>query len=199
MSLLARLRSRLSPAQHEHPPASALAEAERLMRLGGSAVDIRRIAETAEPDGPVDRSWRALFQGNLDVALESAYAAAEDRPYDVDSRIVHGTVRLARNDLDHAEHEFDAVIEEFGAEPDAADGRRATILARGFAPLDELPASDQEWQSAAILLTTLWRIAEVVDVRLDGLSDTHPDGRSVIMHALAKGQAADSEVSDGAV
>ena len=131
-----------------------------------------------------------------------SYEAADERPYDVDSRIVHGTVRLALNDLDHAEHEFDAVIEEFGAESDAADGRRATILARGFAPLDELPASDEEWESAAVLLTTLWRIAGVVDERLSALNKpdgAHPDGLSVIMQALATGQAADSEAGDGTV
>ena len=159
--------------------------------------DIRAIASVAETKHQVDAAWKDLFAGDLTSARDLAYAAADERPYDVDSRIVHGTVRLARNDLDHAEHEFDAVIEEFGAEPDAADGRRATILARGFAPLDELPASDEEWQSAAVLLTTLWRLAGAVEQRLDALSDAHPTGRSVIMRALATGRAADSEAEDG--
>ena len=199
MSLLGRLRSRLSSADREQPPASELADAERLMRLGGSVLDIRRIAETVVTDGPVEAAWQSMFLGDLDSALDSAYRAATERPYDVDSRIVHGTVRLARNELDHAAHEFDAVIEEFGAEPDAADGRRATILARGFAPLDDLPASHEEWESAAVLLTTLWRIADVVRERLDELSDAHPEGRSLIMQALENGLTADSEASDGSV
>ncbi len=199
MSFLGRLRSHLSPTDHDEPDASKLAEAERLMRAGGSTIDIRRNAEAAQAESLVDAAWQSLFLGNLDPALDSAYRAADERPYDVDSRIVHGTVRLALNDLDHAEHEFDAVIEEFGAEPDAADGRRATILARGFAPLDELPASDEEWESAATLLTTLWRIAGVVDERLDALRNAHPDGLSVIMSALAKGQGRDSEADDGPV
>lgn len=197
MSFLARLRSTWSPTAREESTVSALAEAERLMRAGGSAIDIRRLAERTEAKDPVEAAWKDLFAGNLELALQSAYAAADERPYDVDSRIVHGTVRLALNDLDHAEHEFDAVIEEFGAEPDAADGRRAAILARGFAPLDELPASDEEWESAAILLTTLWRISDIVDERLSALTEAHPDGMSVIMRALANGQAADSEAGDG--
>lgn len=199
MSLLGRLRSRLSSADREQPPASELADAERLMRLGGSVLDIRQIAETVVTDGPVEAAWQSMFLGDLDSALDSAYRAATERPYDVDSRIVHGTVRLARNELDHAAHEFDAVIEEFGAEPDAADGRRATILARGFAPLDDLPASHKEWESAAVLLTTLWRIADVVRERLDELSDAHPEGRSLIMQALENGLTADSEAGDGSV
>ena len=199
MSLLGRLRSRLSSADRVQPPASELADAERLMRLGGSVLEIRRIAETAVTDGPVEAAWQSMFLGDLDSALDSAYQAATERPYDVDSRIVHGTVRLARHELDHAAHEFDAVIEEFGADSDAADGRRATILARGFAPLDDLPASHEEWESAAALLTTLWRIADVVRERLDELSDAHPEGRSFIMQALENGLTADSEAGDGSV
>ncbi len=199
MSFLARLRSTWSPTSREESKASRLVEAERLMRAGGSTADIRRLAQGAVAEGPVETAWKALFSGSLESALQSAYAAADERPYDVDSRIVHGTVRLALNDLDHAEHEFDAVIEEFGAEPDAADGRRATILARGFAPLDELPASDEEWESAAVLLTSLWRISGVVDERLKGLSDAHSDGVSVIMGALEAGRATDLEGDDGAV
>jgi len=199
MSLFSRLRSRLSAGSHQRSSETPLVEAERLLRSGGPAVEIRRAAMCAQPGDPVDRAWQALFTGDADLALTAAYTAADARPYDVDSRIVHGTVRLARNDLDHAEHEFDAVIEEFGAEPDAADGRRATILARGFAPLDELPASDAEWESAAVLLTTLWRMIGVADERLAGLSKARPEGLAIIRRALATGRAIDLEAEDGAV
>ncbi len=213
MSLFRQLRSRLvavpsaansraaasDQAGQAGQAASALAEAERLLRRGGRASAIRAAAGHAQARQPVEQAWRALFLGDLEAALEPAYAAATAQPYDVDSRIVHGTVRLARNDLNHAEHEFDAVIEEFGAESDAADGRRATILARGFAPLDELPAGDAEWESAAVLLTTLWRIAGVAEARLAALSGGHPDGLAILLPALTRGQAIDLEADNGAV
>ncbi|MYE06019.1 MAG: hypothetical protein F4Y04_02155 [Chloroflexi bacterium] len=199
MSFFQRLRSRLSAPADPEAATSALAEAERQLRWGASVSDIRLPVREISGGNRIESAWIALFLGELDAALEFAYAAATERPYDVDSRIVHGTVRLARNELDHAEHEFDAVIEEFGADPDAADGRRATILARGQAPLDELPASDEEWDSAAVLLTTLWRVAGVVENRLTGMQDTHADGRLVIMQALSKGQAADREAERGTV
>jgi hypothetical protein len=199
MSLLSRLRSRLSSESPDVGDEMPLAQAERLLRQGGAVDRIRRVAGHARANGRVEQAWVALFAGDPAAALDFSYATATARPYDVDSRIVHGTVRLARNELAHAEHEFDAVIEEFGAESDAADGRRATILARGFAPLDELPASDEEWESAAMLLTTLWRILGVVDERLNGLEDAHPDGLSVIMQALRAGLAEDSESEHGTV
>lgn len=199
MSLLDRVRARLVSGGPSEPPSSGPAEAERLLRSGASRLEIRRAASGAGARNPVEAAWKALLLGDLESALDSAYAAADERPYDVDSRIVHGTTRLARHELDHAEHEFDAVIEEFGADSDAADGRRATILARGFAPLDELPADEREWRSAAILLTTLWRLAGLADERLRTLEGAHPDGLFVIMGALAEGQAADSEVDDGPV
>lgn len=199
MGLIDRLRSRLTRGDREDATAVALANAERLLRTGASVADITRNARATDPNDEVSIAWRALFCQDLDAALAAAYSAADERPYDVDSRIVHGTVRLARNELEHADHEFEAVIEEFGAEADAADGRRAAILARGHAPLDELPSSDEEWESAAVLLTTLWRVAGVVEERLAGIRDGHPDCLSVIMQALANGQAADQEAEDGTV
>ena len=194
MSLLGRLRSRMSSGQSGSGGESGLAQAERLLRLGGSVTEMRQAAELSNPECDVERSWASLFQGEVAAALELSYDAAKSRPYDVDSRIVHGTVRLARGELDHAAHEFDAVIEEFGAESDAADGRRAVILARGFAPLDDLPASDEEWERAAVLLTTLWRLIDQVEVRLEGLRarpESHPDGMSVIMAALERARLTD--------
>ena len=199
MSLIGRLRSRLSPDRRGGRAETPLAQAERLLRAGGAVGEIRRSAERAIARDDVETAWRALFGGDLDGALQASYAAADSRPYDVDSRIVHGTVRLARGELEHAEHEFDAVIEEFGAEADAADGRRATILARGFAPLDDIPAAESDWEAAAVLLTTLWRVAGVGEERLAGLAGAHEDGRAVILQAWTSGLAADSEAEDGLV
>ena len=199
MGLFDRLRSQVSVRTRAESPASEIEQAERLLRAGASVAEIRREARAITSDDRVSRAWRSLLLGDLDTALEAAYAAANERPYDVDSRIVHGTVRLARQELDHAEHEFEAVIEEFGAESDAADGRRATILARGHAPLDELPASTEEWESAATLLTTLWRVAGVVEQRMAAIESGHRSGRSVVRRALTQGQAADLEADDGTV
>ncbi len=198
MSLISRFRARISEAAGAGE-SSSLIEAERLMRRGESAAEIRRLAALAAAATAVELAWQRLMTGDLERALETSYSAAQAAPYDVDSRIAHGTVRLARGDLDHAEHEFDAVIEEFGAESDAADGRRATILARGFAPVDELPASDQEWRTAAVLLTTLWRLANVVELRIAGLEHADPDCRALIASALKAGQAKDLEAGRGAL
>lgn len=199
MGLFDRFRSQVSVRTREESSVIEIEKAERLLRAGASVAVIRREARAITSDHRVSRAWRSLLLGDLDTALEAAYAAANERPYDVDSRIVHGTVRLARHELDHAEHEFEAVIEEFGAESDAADGRRATILARGHAPLDELPASTEEWDSAATLLTTLWRVAGVVEQRMAVIESGHRSGRSVVRQALAQGQAADLEADDGTV
>lgn len=199
MGLFDRFRSQVSVRTREESSVIEIEKAERLLRAGASVAEIRREARAITSDDRVSRAWRSLLLGDLETALEAAYAAANERPYDVDSRIVHGTVRLARQEVDHAEHEFEAVIEEFGAESDAADGRRATILARGHAPLDELPASTEEWDSAATLLTTLWRVAGVVEQRMAAIESGHRSGRSVVRHALAQGQAADLEADDGTV
>ncbi|MDE2745803.1 MAG: hypothetical protein OXI41_07420 [Chloroflexota bacterium] len=199
MGVFDRLRSRVASRSREGTSEEALAKAELELRAGASVAEITRDLEAIEIQHHVGRAWRSLLLGQLDSALQASYAAAEERPYDVDSRIVHGMVCLARNELDRAEHEFEVVIEEFGAEADAADGRRATILARGHAPLDELSASEEEWESAAVLLTTVWRVSDVAEERLAALEHGHPDGRSVIMQALANGRAADQEAEDGAV
>ena len=205
MSLLNRLRARLSGDHSRSESESSLARAERLLRSGGSVDDVRAAAGLVRPKNDIERAWVALFLGDVATALDLSYGAAMSRPYDVDSRIVHGTVRLARNELEHAAHEFDAVIEEFGAEADAADGRRAVILARGHAPLDELPASDREWAEAAVLLTSLWRLVDCVETRLDALAeqhDTHADCLSVIMESLATAEStepSDCEAERGVV
>ncbi len=200
MSLLDRLPWRRPQADFAAKAAEAaehLSRAEALLRAGAATGEIRRQAASANRHNEAERAWAAILLGDLDAALRHGYAAANERPYDVDSRIVHGTVRLARNELEHAEHEFEAVIEEFGAESDAMDGKRAVVLAHGFAPLDELPATDADWSAAARLLTTLWRLAECVDVRLAGLEGGHADGLAIIRTALAEGQARDLDFDHG--
>lgn len=199
MSLLSRLRSRVGSGAEAEQRRKSLAAAERLLRAGGSVAAIRHAIAGIEGHHDVERAWIALLRGDLEAALDASYRAADSRPYDVDSRIVHGAVRLARNELDHAEHEFDAVIEEFGAEQDASDGRRAVILARGFAPLDELPASEADWESAATLLTTLWRLAGVADAWMDALNGGHDDGLAIVTRALDRGRKLDAEPTDGTV
>ncbi len=197
MSLLDRLPWRRAEVGVSAQGAEQLARAEGLLRAGAAVGEIRGQVGGLIRHNDVEQAWTAILLGNLDSALQHGYSAASGRPYDVDSRIVHGTVRLARNELEHAEHEFEAVIEEFGAESDAMDGRRAVILAQGFAPLDELPATDGDWAAAARLLTTLWRLAECVDVRLAGLEGGHPDGLALIRGALAEGRARDLELDHG--
>ena len=192
MALLGRLRARLKIDDGgAHNAAVLLAEAERLLRRGGDPTRIEELGQAAlsaldaprrrggpHPEDDLRAAAAYLCIGDLEAALPHAYAAANDRPYDVDSRIVHGNVRLARNELEAAAHEFDAVIEEFGADSDAADGRRAVILARGHAPADEIPATDDDWQTAATLLAALWRQAGLTAVRLAALED-HADPRTL--------------------
>lgn len=200
MSLLQRLRRSLTagPAPSDEA-ARLLAQAESLLRQGADRDHIRSLARAAldmldtaatgdapDPEDPLRRAAALTWLGELDDALPLAYAAAAERPYDVDSRIVHGNLRLARNELDQAAHEFDAVIEEFGADADAADGRRAVILARGHAPADELPAHPDDWRRAAILLTSLWRQANQIAPRLDALADAHPDTLALLRHAASQ-------------
>ena len=197
MSFLDRLPWRRSDGGVAQGDAEHLSCAEALLRAGAAVREIRRSAGLATGHNDVERAWMALFQGNLEEALRRGFAAASERPYDVESRIVHGTVRLARNELEHADYEFEAVIEEFGAESDAMDGRRAVILAYGYAPLDDLPATDDDWSAAATLLTTLWRLAGVVDVRQAELEDGHPGGMALIERALADGQARELEDASG--
>ena len=202
MNLLNRIRSRIGLDRAAADRRSRIDTAERLMRSGTSVADIRRpLLGLQAPHGgdEIESAWLALFRGDLESALVASYGAAQSRPYDVDSRLVHGLVRLARDELEHAEHEFDAVIEEFGAEQEASDGRRAVMLARGFAPLDELPASESDWRSAAVLLTTLWRLSGTSGARLQALQDGHELGLAIVNQALERGLALDAESDDGTV
>lgn len=199
MSLLNRLPWRRLDRGEAERSSRRLAAAEAALRAGAAVSEIQRHAAVVTPHNDVERGWLALMLGELDLALEHSYSAASERPYDVDSRVVHGTVRLARNELEHAAHEFEAIIEEFGAEGDAMDGRRAVILAHGFAPLDELPATESDWARAATLATTLWRLAGIVDARIRDLEGGHADGRAILGRALEDGLAKDREAGDGTV
>ena len=182
MGIAERLRRRIGGASRSNTAldqaVALLAEAERLARRGRGAAArepaqraLALLAEAGQTD-ELDLRLGAAYAycGELEPALRHARAAALARPYDVDSRLTLGNVRLARNELIEAAHEFDAVIEEFGAEPDAANGRRATILAGGDAPVDELPADDADWRDAARLLVGLWSAAGIVEPRLAALS-----------------------------
>ena len=186
MSLLDRLRRRRSRDADGLKPRELrglLEQGERLLREGGGveqiwAVGVRaqEILEAADlghnddhPEFALRKAWALLLSGNLAEAHRYSGKAANARPYDVDSRIVHGIVQLARGELEAAAHEFDAVIEEFGADGDAADGRRAVILAAGNRAVDELPAEAADWQRAARLLTALWRTGGVAEVRMSAL------------------------------
>ena len=125
---------------------------------------------------------RALFlSGRAAEARAPAHRAATARPYDVESRITHGLICLALDRLDEAGHEFEAVLEEFGGDPGAEDGRRAVALARGRLPLDE-HALPGDLDAAAGLLLTCWRRAGATPARLDALRAQGAD--PVVLAAL---------------
>ena len=206
MSIAERLRERIGIGRRSGavPEAAAalLDEAERLVRSGRGADANAPARRALDLLAAVDRADELdlrlgaahCFCGDLDAALRHARAAALARPYDVDSRLSLGNVRLARNELLEAAHEFDAVIEEFGAEPDAANGRRAAILARGEAPVDELAASDADWRDSARLLVGLWSAAGIAERRLAALGDADALSLALLDAVQAEAQiSAESE------
>ena len=198
MGIASRLRRRLAGASDVRlsEAVALLAEAERHVRAGRGAAahpSARRALELLQNSGAADELDLRLgtahcFLGDLEAALRHARAAAMARPYDVDSRLSLGNVRLARGELAEAAHEFDAVIEEFGAEPDAASGRRAAILARGDAPVDELAASDADWQAAGRLLIGLWSAAGISEQRLAALTAADRRTLTLLEAALTEAQ-----------
>ena len=120
---------------------------------------------------------RALFlSGRASEARAPAHRAATARPYDVESRITHGLICLALDRLDEAAHEFEAVLEEFGGDPGAENGRRAVALAGGRLPLDE-HALPGDLAAAAGLLLNCWRRAGVAQARLDALRARNAEPR----------------------
>ena len=198
MGIASRLRRRLAGASDAElsEAATLLAEAERQVRAGRGAVahpSAQQALELLQNAGPADELDLRLgaahcFLGDLEAALRHARAAAMARPYDVDSRLSLGNVRLARGELAEAAHEFDAVIEEFGAEPDAASGRRAAILAHGDAPADELAASEEDWRAAARLLIGLWSAAGIIKERLAALAAADRRTLGLLDAALTEAQ-----------
>ena len=124
-------------------------------------------------------------------ALTPALAAARARPYDVDSRIIHGRVRLALGQIREAAHEFASILEEFGREADAMDGLRAVSLARGEL-VYEAEDSDEERARAADLLLSAWDAAGATQQRLEELSRDTKNARAgsplvrVLLDALAR-------------
>ena len=198
MGIASRLRRRLAGASDAElsEAATLLAEAERQVRAGRGAVahpSAQQALELLQNAGPADELDLRLgaahcFLGDLEAALRHARAAAMARPYDVDSRLSLGNVRLARGELAEAAHEFDAVIEEFGAEPDAASGRRAAILAHGDAPADELAASEEDWRAAARLLIGLWSAAGIIKERMAALAAADRRTLGLLDAALTEAQ-----------
>ena len=199
MTAIAKVLDRLRGGASENALIDQLlARGEAELRDGGDPERIRaagrealvRLAH-ARAGGETSRRRGAahLLAGNLDDAARHAFEAADRMPYDVDSRIALGNARLARGELDAAAHEFDEVIGEFGAEGEAAAGRRAVILARGHAPVDELPASDDDWREAARLLAGLWRVCGILDQRLAALGGAHPDTLALLRAAAGREDA----------
>ena len=121
------------------------------------------------------RAQALLHLGRAEEALEPAYAAASARAYDVDSRVVHGAVRLALGNLVEAKHEYASVLEEFSGDPDALAGLRAVALARGelfdeeYLPSDEQVRAD-DLAAAAGCLIAAWIASGSVSQRLDALA-----------------------------
>lgn len=153
------------------------AEEERTLAIATAALDAIQQAEAAgyrDGNHIALRRAEALFLlRRPEEALAPAHRAAEARPYDVDSRIVHGAVRLALNHLREAAHEYEAVLEEFGGDPDALTGRLAVALARGEAGVTG-EESEDDLRKAAALLTGAWWSAGAMEERLAALAGGAP-------------------------
>ena len=204
MGLRDAIRRRFHADSGSAKAATLLARGEAVLRAGGPAAELHSLGREAlgqleaadalhNEEQVVQLAAANLLAGDLTQAVKLARAAAEARPYDVDSRIVHGNVRLARNELTEAAHEFDAIIEEFGAERDAAAGRRAVILARGEGPHDELPASADDWREAATLLAALWATCSLTDERVEALRQAHSETLVLIEDAISRRREEDPD------
>ena len=142
----------------------------------GQALEYLDLAEAAgygDADHAALRRGQALFLlGRVEEAHAPAHAAASARPYDVESRISLGLVCLALDRFEAARHEFEAILEENGRDPEAMAGIRATALAQGALPEgeDREPAAREEDRDrAADLLLRAWDARGETDARLDGL------------------------------
>lgn len=187
MRLIETLRKRQAAGKWLEQAESLLAEAWRLHIAGVEAERVVAIAaagidaiDQAEAAGSQDRDRIALRRAEAlfllrrpGEALGPAHRAARARPYDVDSRIVHGLVRLALNQLREAVHEYESVLEEFGGDPDATIGRLAVALARGEGGVSG-EESEEELGRAAALLMGAWWSAEAMEERLAALEGVAP-------------------------
>ncbi len=186
MNFIDRLKRSRQAARLVERAESLLADAERLDAAGSpnrapdgpaqAAFDHLREAESCgygDADHLNLRTAQALLLlGRAAQALPHAYDAASARPYDVDSRVVHGKIRLALDQLDEALHEYEAVLEEFAGDADALAGVRAVSLARGDIPITDAATHDErtdDLQSAALLLVSAWDAAGVVEARIAAL------------------------------
>jgi tetratricopeptide (TPR) repeat protein len=166
----------LTEAEHRHfrDAASPQDEAQRAYDL----IQAARQAGYRDHDHLQLRLAQALLLlGRPSDAVDPAYVAATARPYDVDSRVTHGRVRLALGHLAEAEHEFASVLEEFGGDADANAGLRAAHLAQGRLPLlaeDEVEVGADR-DTGARLLIACWELAGDVPGRLIPLRDAGPD------------------------
>ena len=116
-----------------------------------------------------------LLSGKPEEARAPAHRAASTRPYDVDSRIVHGHVRLALGELHEAAHEFESVLEEFGGDPDAKAGLLAVALARGKWTVEGTETA-ADYAKAGDVLIKAWDAADSVKDRVQALKVLPPAG-----------------------
>ena len=200
IGLLDRLRP--NPASREatrllQETEAALADIERRQLRGDDPAPLRQAAaeaaaalERAQRDGYRDHenfqlrlAQALLLQGRVQEALAPAYAAARARPYDVDSRVIHGRIRLALHEVEAARHEFASVLEEFGGDADANAGLRAAHLAAGELPLstDEEVETGADRETGAEFLVASWELAGVVRERIDAAQAAAPDPGLVLL------------------
>ena len=116
-----------------------------------------------------------LLSGKPEEARAPARRAASARPYDVDSRIVHGQVRLALGELHEAAHEFESVLEEFGGDPDAKAGLLAVTLARGKWTVEGTETAE-DYAKAGDMLIKAWDAADSIKIRIQALKALPPAG-----------------------
>lgn len=154
-------------------------EREAARRGGSQAAKMLAAAERA---GFGDRAHldlrmgeALLLSGKPEEARTPAHRAASARPYDVDSRIVHGHVRLALGELHEAAHEFESVLEEFGGDPDAKAGLLAVTLARGKWTVEGMETAE-DYAKAGDLLIRAWDAADSVKDRIQALKALPPAG-----------------------
>lgn len=171
-------------AQVERNSAEACDDAKRALDL------LEQAREAGYPDLEhldlrLAQAW--LLQGQPRQALAPAYAAARARPYDVESRVTHGRLRLSLGEVEAARHEFESVLEEFGGDPVANAGLRATALASGELPLDEDDEIEEgaEREAGAAYLVAAWELSDSVRERIEGLRGASDPGLVELLEEAA--------------